>query len=182
MSTVLDLTDEQIKKLYTRVTFDKIQELANYLKDVNFPESEKISYKGPTASKVNNPVFWLEWDDENEEPKLRSNLVPDKPRNLYFDDLLNYRFLIGLRDSVMKAAEVYKTRDEARRWIEAGKKCVYRYGWRFRGAGCSEITKERALELFPKYSFGKSFWSLSWITEKGEKVLEFNELSENDMW
>lgn len=179
---ITNMNEKEIMRLYSQVTFDKIQELANYLDSIEFPEKQKIPYKGPTASKVNNPVFWLEWDDENEEPKLRSNLVPDKPRNLYFDDLLNYRFLVGLKDSVMKAAEVYKTRDEARRWIEAGKKCVYRYGWSYRGAGCREITKEKATELFPKYSFGKGFYSLSWITVEGEKVLEFNELSENDMW
>ena len=116
---ITNMNEKEIMRLYSQVTFDKIQELAYYLDSIEFPEKQKIPYQGPTASKVNNPVFWLEWDDENEEPKLRSNLVPDKPRNLYFDDLLNYRFLIGLRDSVMKAAEVYKTRDEARRWIEA---------------------------------------------------------------
>jgi hypothetical protein len=44
------------------------------------------------------------------------------------------------------------------------------------------MTKEKALELLPKYSFGMGFYELSFINLNGEEVLEFNELSENDMW
>ena len=71
---------------------------------------------------------------------------------------------------------------EAKEWIEAGKPCIYRSGWGWKGAGGRMITKEKALELLPKYSFGKGFYELSWSKFNGETVLEFNELSENDMW
>lgn len=75
-----------------------------------------------------------------------------------------------------------KTKEFAKQWIESGKPCVYRFGWRWKGAGSLSITKERALELLPKYSFGKGFYELSFIKENGQDVLEFNELGENDMW
>ena len=75
-----------------------------------------------------------------------------------------------------------KTIEAAKAWIEEGKPCVYRYGWGWKGASARPITKEKALELLPKYSFGKGFYELSFIKMDGEVVLEFNELSENDMW
>ena len=70
----------------------------------------------------------------------------------------------------------------AKEWIEQGKPCVYRYGWAYRGAGARRLTQEKALKMLPHYSFGKGFYSLSYIEYEGEQVLEFNELSENDMW
>lgn len=91
-----------------------------------------------------------------------------------------------------------QTKEAARQWIEAGKPCRYRYGYGYRGAVSRPLTKEKALELLPKYSFGMGFYSLSYcrdtkvredsspnctITEPyGDVVLMFNELSENDMW
>lgn len=95
-------------------------------------------------------------------------------------------------------ATTKETKEFAREWIESGRPCRYRYGFGFRGASSKPITKERALELLPKYSFGMGFYNLSFcrdrrvipsgssnctITETyGEEVLMFNELSENDMW
>lgn len=175
------MREDEILRLYTRITFEKIKEIANYLSDIEFPEMKEIPYTGPTESKVKNPSFWLEYDRDEGEPMLLSNLVPDNPQRLYRKDLLNYSFLVNVRDSVMKAAKEHEKRHEALLWIKNGKKCVSRYGWKYRGACCREITKEKALELFPKYSFGIGFYTLDWITENGEKVLEFNELSENDM-
>lgn len=75
-----------------------------------------------------------------------------------------------------------ETKDFAKQWIEQGKPCVYRYGWAWKGAGARMLTQEKALELLPKYSFGKGFYELSFIKIDGDYVLEFNELSENDMW
>jgi len=75
-----------------------------------------------------------------------------------------------------------QTKEAAKEWIEAGKPCVYRYGWGWKGASARTITKEKALELLPKYSFGKGFYELSYIKVDGVDTLEFNELSENDMW
>ena len=77
--------------------------------------------------------------------------------------------------------ETTKTKEFARQWIEAGKPCVYRYGWRWKGACARPITKEKALELLPKYGFGMGFYELGFIKIDGNDVLEFNELSENDM-
>ena len=69
----------------------------------------------------------------------------------------------------------------AKEWIEAGLPCVYRYGWGWKGAKARPITKEEALEKLPSYSFGIGFYCLHWGRSNGEQVLEFNELSENDM-
>lgn len=74
-----------------------------------------------------------------------------------------------------------KTRENAKAWVEAGNPCVYRYGWGWKGALARPLTKEEALKLLPKYSFGMGFYSLSWIDINGVDTLEFNELSENDM-
>lgn len=75
-----------------------------------------------------------------------------------------------------------KTKEFAKQWIEEDKPCVYRYGWGYRGAGARPISKEKALSLLPKYSFGIGFYELSFIKIDGIDTLEFNELSENDMW
>lgn len=75
-----------------------------------------------------------------------------------------------------------KNKEFAKKWIESGKPCVYRYGWGWKGAGARTISKEEALKLLPKYDFGKGFYELDFIMLNGREVLEFNELSENDMW
>jgi hypothetical protein len=77
---------------------------------------------------------------------------------------------------------IKETKEFAQQWIEEGKPCVYRSGWGWKGAGARKITKEKALELLPQYSFGKGFYELSFIKIDGQTTLEFNELSENDMW
>ena len=91
------------------------------------------------------------------------------------------------------------TKEKAKEWIEAGRPCRYRYGFGFRGASSSPLTKEEALRLLPKYSFGMGFYELSFCKDTvvdheasgpnctvmhstGETVLMFNEFSENDMW
>ena len=74
------------------------------------------------------------------------------------------------------------TKEEARKWIEDGKPCVFRYGWGWKGADAQPLSKEQALEKLPYYSFGKGFYELSFIEIDGVRTLEFNELSENDMW
>lgn len=78
--------------------------------------------------------------------------------------------------------EVKKTKEFCKKWIEDGNPCIYRHGWAYRGAGYRYIAKEKALELLPKYSFGMSYYELSFIKEDGKTVLEFNELSESDLW
>jgi len=75
-----------------------------------------------------------------------------------------------------------KIKNKQKKWIESGKPCMYRYGWSWKGAGARTISKEEALELLPKYDFGKGFYELSFITLNGIEVLEFNERGENDMW
>ena len=42
---------------------------------------------------------------------------------------------------------------------------MYRYGWRWKGAPCKQITKEKALELLPKYKFGMGFRELGFLKE-----------------
>ena len=92
-----------------------------------------------------------------------------------------------------------KTKEFAKQWIEEGKPCMYRYGFGYRGAAGKTISKEKALELLPKYSFGMGFYELSFernrvVDDKqsgpnctvtycvGDTVLMFNEYSANDMW
>ena len=75
-----------------------------------------------------------------------------------------------------------KTKEFAKEWIEAGKPCMYRYGCGWKGATARPITKEKALNLLPKYSFGMGFYELDFIRFDGKDVLEFNELSVNDMY
>ena len=91
-----------------------------------------------------------------------------------------------------------KTKESAREWIEAGKPCRYRYGYGFRGAESRPLSKEEALKLLPKYSFGMGFYELSFCRDtvvdhdqcgpnctvthtEGDTVLMFNEFSANDM-
>lgn len=74
------------------------------------------------------------------------------------------------------------TIEYAKKWIEDGKPCCFRYGWAWKGAGSRPLTKEQALKKLPDYAFGKGFYTLSFIKIDGVQILEFNELSENDMW
>lgn len=75
-----------------------------------------------------------------------------------------------------------ETKQSALEWIKAGKPCVYRYGLGWKGASARPISQEEALKKLPSYSFGVGFYSLSWIKFNNEDALEFNELSENDMY
>ena len=75
-----------------------------------------------------------------------------------------------------------ETKENAKKWIEEGKPCAYQYGWGWKGASMRPITQEKALELLPRYRFGIGFYELSFTTHKGEEILLFNELSENDMY
>ena len=79
--------------------------------------------------------------------------------------------------------EIQKTKEYAKQWIEDGNPCMYRYGYAYKGATSRNITKEKALELLPSYSFGMGFYELDFEKDKasGETVLMFNEFSENDM-
>ena len=91
-----------------------------------------------------------------------------------------------------------QTKEAAREWIEAGKPCRYRYGFGYKGASSRPITKEKALELLPKYDFGMGFYELSFCQDtivdydqcgpnctvshnEGPTVLMFNEYSVSDM-
>lgn len=60
-----------------------------------------------------------------------------------------------------------KTIAAAREFIESGGKCVYRYGWAWKGANAHLLTKEDALKELPKYSFGMGFYELSWLIIEG---------------
>ena len=69
---------------------------------------------------------------------------------------------------------------QAEEWVKSGKPCIYRYGWAYKGA--REITTEKAQALLPQYSFGMGFYELSFTKHNGQEVLQFNELSENDLY
>lgn len=69
------------------------------------------------------------------------------------------------------------TKEEVKKMIDKGTKCYYQRGLSWKGASKREISKEEALELLPKYSFGTGFYELS-VEEYG---ILFNELSSNDL-
>lgn len=73
-------------------------------------------------------------------------------------------------------------KNEVLKFINNDGKCFYQYGFGFKGAGKRPITKDKALDLFPKYSFGMGFYELDWITVDGEDAILFNEFSENDLY
>lgn len=75
-----------------------------------------------------------------------------------------------------------KEKEEAKTFIENGGKCQFRFGYAWKGAGARPLTKEQALEKLPKFNFGMGFYELDWMEVNGERVLEFNELGENDLW
>jgi len=77
------------------------------------------------------------------------------------------------------------SKEKAIEFVKNGGKSVYRYVYAFKGAGSRPITQEDALSKLskPAWDFGIGFYSLGWLKDNnGEVVLEFNELSENDMW
>ena len=67
-------------------------------------------------------------------------------------------------------------------WVVMGLPCIFRYGLAWKGASAKVITREKAMSLLPKYSFGMGFYELSFVRYNGEDALEFNELGENDMY
>lgn len=77
------------------------------------------------------------------------------------------------------------TKESALQWVKDGKPCIYVYGWRWKGAQERYVSQEEAQRMLdeqPQWSFGKGFYELSFIKYDGRTVLEFNELSLNDMW
>lgn len=76
------------------------------------------------------------------------------------------------------------TKEEAKKFVENGGKCIYRYGWAWKGAKARPLSKEDALDKLSKsgWEFSKGFYELSWKAINNETVLKFNELSDNDMW
>jgi hypothetical protein len=73
-------------------------------------------------------------------------------------------------------------KEEVKANIEAGFPCYEQFGFSWEGATPRLITKEKALELLPKFSPGKGFWELSERTINGQLSLVFTEYSESDMW
>ena len=71
---------------------------------------------------------------------------------------------------------------QAEEWVKSGKPCIYSYGWAYKGAGAREITTEKAQALLPQNSFGMGFYELSFTKHNGQEVLQFNGLSENDLY
>lgn len=78
--------------------------------------------------------------------------------------------------------ETKETKEFAKKWVEDGNPCLYGRGWHYRGGVERTITKEKAVELLPSYSFGMGFHELSFVKRDGKTCLLFNELSENDLW
>jgi len=73
------------------------------------------------------------------------------------------------------------TKERARLWVACGGRVSKRYGWGWKGAKQKAISKDEAMELLPKYDFGKGFYMLTWTYHEDMPCLCFNELSVNDM-
>lgn len=75
-------------------------------------------------------------------------------------------------------------KEEARKWVDGGGLCIYRYGFAFSGARARKMTKEEALKEINKdrWDFRMGFYELVWTRFNGEECLEFNELGENDLY
>lgn len=74
------------------------------------------------------------------------------------------------------------TMQAAQEWVEAGNPCTFRYGWSYKGASSRHLTTEQAKEKLKVHTFGIGFYTLWWEEENGQTVLNFNELSANDMF
>lgn len=179
---VILIEKESLEKRFSALANEILQDIADKLVEADFPIGKKFDFKGETVSQVSKPQFWLEYDDDAGSVRLRSNIVPAKPDRLYIKDKRNINFLVSLSESVNKAYNTWRVYNEVENWIANGKPCKYRYGWGWKGASARPISKDDAKTLLPKYSFGEGFFQLKWAEENGEKYLEFNELSENDMW
>ena len=175
LPNILEMDDEQIRQMYSDLTYHAIDQIAESLNEMGFPANRKIPYTGTTASNTPNPAFW------RREDNVRASNLCNEFWKLPKEDATNYRFLVSLKNDINNATKSYQQRAEAKMWVENGGKCVYRYGWGWKGAGTRTLSQEDALAKFPSYGFGMGFYTLSWIEIDGEKVLEFNELSENDM-
>lgn len=173
-----------VKKQFARSAWEILGTIALRLKEYGYPQKMKFCVKDcGSCSKVEKKDQFVWWEEGKNKPVMRSTLVPGYSDLMYNKDLLNSDFLEKVADRADEVLQSYLERKEAEDWVNDGKLCVYRYGWGWKGAGARIITQERAKELLPKYSFGKGFYELGWTkTKDGEKALEFNELSENDMW
>ena len=74
-----------------------------------------------------------------------------------------------------------KTKQAAIKWVESGNPCTFRYGWGWKGEKPRYLTNEEAKEKLKTHNFGIGFYTLWWEVEDGRVVLNFNELSVNDM-
>lgn len=79
---------------------------------------------------------------------------------------------------------IEKTKEFAKKWIEEGRPCKYRCGFRWKGAWLRPLDNDKALEMLPKYNFtdNVTFYELLFEDVEGVATLIFNEYSANDMW
>jgi hypothetical protein len=82
---------------------------------------------------------------------------------------------------ILEAVKNYTKEQILNEWINKGKPCFSQYGLTYRGAKAFQIDKQQAINLLPKYSFGKGFYELSWRIVDGIAALVFNEYSVYDM-
>lgn len=93
----------------------------------------------------------------------------------------NGGYIIKDLNEELSAAKAMSREEIFENWVKAGKLVVGGSGWTWKGAGTGVIPTEKAIEMFPKYSFGKGFYELEWTTYKGQVALSMREYSECDM-
>lgn len=93
----------------------------------------------------------------------------------------NGGYIIKDLNEELSAAKAMSREEIFENWVKAGKLVVGGSGWTWKGAGTGVIPTEKAIEMFPKYSFGKGFYEMEWTTYKGQVALSMREYSECDM-
>lgn len=90
-------------------------------------------------------------------------------------------FVIEDPIEILEKVECYSREQIISEWINKGNPCFYQLGFSYKGATPRHIDKQQAIELLPKYNFGKGFYELSWRIVDGVAALVFNEYSVYDM-
>lgn len=145
--------------------------------------SYKSNRENPFFSK--GPVFSLifgNWHFDYCVSKDVIQVVKDGKDMLLTQDGVIIPLGRNLMQELKTAERTLKNKEDIlREWIEKDKPCAYRCGFAYRGATARRITKDKARELLPNYSFGMGFYELCFEL-LGEPTLIFNEYSANDLY
>lgn len=93
-----------------------------------------------------------------------------------------YGYIVRDNTAILNLVRNWTKEETFENWVKKGKLVVGGYGFQYKGGGTGVIPTEKAIEIFPKFSFGMGFYELAWIEHNGEVALSMREYSENDMY